>query len=186
MKKIMLLALAVVMSASVASAQLPSGGGHIGLYADPAGSECNLVPGLYITFNIYVIHTLAPEANTSEWILVKTGNWASLLAGAPIWNGLTLGDPYVSFIITYGGCKALPYLVGTLPFTPLALPAACALSMHVAASPAVASGSVEAVDCQATKRLATGGMLTLNGNSTCPCEIATEETNWSRIKALYQ
>jgi hypothetical protein len=180
MKKVLILALAIVMSASVVSAN------HIGLYSDPGYSDCNLAPVLYATNTIYVVHTLAATGNTAQFMI--THNWTAL-AGAISWgSNLTLGDPYTGITVTYVGCKNLPYLLGTLGFIPLAADPQCAVSFQVVADPAVASGSVEVVDCFATIQLATGGTLTVNGDENlCPCEIVgTEETNWSKIKALYQ
>jgi hypothetical protein len=184
MKKVLLLALAIVMSASFAFAQP---GGHIGLYSDSPGySDCNLNEAVYVTNNVYVVHTLAATGNTAQFMIQN--NWPGPLAGAINWgSNLTLGNPYTGIAVTYVGCKVLPYLLGTMGFIPLAISPPCTATMQVVADPAVSSGSVEVVDCSSVVQLASGGLLTINGNSLdCPCIVGTEETNWSKIKALYQ
>lgn len=182
MKKVLILALAIVMSASMAFAQQ----GHIGLYSDnPGWSNCNLNEALYASNYVYVVHNTAVTGNTAQFKIVNS--WVGPLAGPVSWGtNLTLGDPYVGITVTYVGCKNLPYLLGSLAFIPLAPTPACTAYLEVVADPLVVSGSVETVGCDFTVYLSTGGKLTVNGNETCPCFVGTEETNWSKIKALYQ
>jgi hypothetical protein len=186
MKKVLILAVAMVMCASLASAQ---SGGHIGVYSDSPGySDCNLVPALYAPNNVYVVHTMLPEANTATFRIQDDWASASIIRGAPVINGLTLGDLFTGITVTYGGCQALPYLIATIPYTPIAATPECFYALEVLPSPTVGSGQIEIVLCDgSTTVFATGGKLTVNGNETCPClEVATQETNWSKIKALYQ
>lgn len=183
MKKVLILALAIVMSASLAFAQ----GGHIGLYSDSPGySDCNLNEALFVSNTVYVVHTLAASGNTAQFKVVN--NWPGPIAGAISWGtNLTLGDVYTGITVTYVGCKALPYLLGTMGFIPVAATPPCTATLEVVADPAVASGSVEVVDCNNNVLLATGGLLTINGNQNdCPCIIGTEQSNWSKIKNLYK
>jgi len=185
MKKVLILALAIVMSASLAFAQY---GGQVSLYSDQAYSNCNLTEALFVSNTVYVVHDMAASGNTAQFKVVN--NWPGPIAGAISWGtNLTLGDVYTGITVTYVGCKALPYLLGTMGFIPIAATPPCTATLQVVADPAVASGSVEVVDCSSNVLLATGGLLTINGNPTdCPCvqEIATEQSNWSRIKNLYR
>lgn len=174
MKKVLILALAIVMSASLAFAQQ----GNIGLYSDAPGyTDCNLNETLYASNVIYVVHDLAVTGNTAQFKIVN--NWPGPLAGAISWgSNLTLGDAYTGITVTYVGCKALPYLLGTLSFIPLSATPPCTADLQVVADPNVVSGSVETVDCDFTVYLSTGGKLTINGNNIdCPCDVGTEETN---------
>jgi hypothetical protein len=183
MKKVLILAVAIVMCASIASAQ---SGGNIGLYSDdPGWSDCFLQEALYVNNYIYVVHNLLPEANTSQFMVEH--NWTAILGATDYVGNLNLGDPYTGVTITYVGCKPLPYLLCKLAFIPVAPTPPCTVQFDVVADPALASGQIEVVDCASAVLFATGGSLIVNGNiNDCPCEVATEETNWSKIKALYQ
>lgn len=183
MKKILILAAAIVMCASLASAQT---GGHIGVYSDSPGySDCNVVEQIYVTTTYYVVHTTAAESNTSQFMAVP--NFGPGFPGAISYLGnLNLGDLYTGVTITYVGCKVLPHLLATVQHTNSALSAPCTVLMEIVPDPALASGQIETVDCDSNPHFATGGKLTANGNETCPCVIGTETTNWSKVKALYQ
>jgi len=177
--------LIVAVAAGAASAQF---GGHIGLYSDSPGySDCNLHETLYVTNIVYVVHTLAASGNTAQFKVVN--NWPGPIQGAISWGtNLTLGDVYTGITVTYVGCKALPYLLGTLGFIPISATPPCGGSLEVVADPAVASGSVEVVDCNSNVLLATGGQMYVNTDYiSCYCGAdPTEQSNWSRIKALYR
>jgi hypothetical protein len=186
MKKVLILAVAIVMCASLVSAQT---GGRIGLYSDSPGySDCFLTAALYVPATIYVVHDLLPQANTSQFKVVH--NWtADVIPGAvDFGTNLTLGNIFTGVTVTYVGCKALPHLLATMQFTALAVPADCVVQFTVEPDPGAASGNIVVVDCGNNELIGTGGKLVVNGNADdCPCEIiGTEPTNWSKVTALYQ
>jgi hypothetical protein len=186
MKKVLILAMAIVMCAGLAFAQ---DGGHIGLYSDVGYTDCNVDDSgaLYTNVNVYVVHKDAVEGNTSEFAINRT--WPTANPGTPDFGGnLTLGTIEGGIVITYVGCKALPHLLATWPQFIFGQAPVCTQGMEVVASPLVVSGSgqIEVVDCNSTIHFATGGILTVNGDESCPCSVATQESSWSRIKALYQ
>jgi hypothetical protein len=185
MKKVLILATAILMCAGLAVAQ---DGGHIGLYADEGYTECNLDDSalLYTNATIYIVHSDAPESNTSQFRIEV--NWPTAVEGALNWNGLDLGDVNTGILVTYGGCKALPYLMGTWNWFVVGAAPECTVAFEVLGDPLSESGEVESVDCSSTKHIATGGKLTVNGNETCPCEppVSTQDKSWSQIKALYR
>jgi hypothetical protein len=190
MKKILILALAMVMSASVVYAQA---GGEIGLFGDVGYSECNLAPDApYTDYNVYIVHVLATEMNSSQFKLVTD------LAGAPLNQGtisfstnLTLGDLFAGITVTYVGCRTLPWLIATIPYfyygTPGTEPA-CTYSMHIEADPGAETGQVEGVTCGGVKEVALGSSLTFWGSQDCPCGpiVKTQDSSWSKIKSLYR
>lgn len=186
MKKVLILAMAIVMCAGLAFAQ---DGGHIGLYSDMGWTDCNLddTSALYTNVNVYIVHTDAVEGNTSEFAVNRT--WPTANAGTADFGGnLVLGALETGIVITYVGCKALPHLLATWPQFIFGQAPACTQGMEVVPSPLVQSGSgqIEVVDCNSTIHFGTGGILTVNGDDSCPCSVATQESNWSKIKALYQ
>jgi hypothetical protein len=62
----------------------------------------------------------------------------------------------------------------------------CAATLEVVADPAVASEQIEVVDCEDTTMFASGGVMRINANANCICYIGTEESSWTRLKALYR
>lgn len=188
MKKTLILALGILVSASFAFAQ---DGGHIGLYSD-AGSyaDCNVnvaAPGAYTP--IYVVHTTAAEANTSRF--AATLNWTGATnLGFQVSTGvLPLGNILTGLTVTYGQCRQLPFLIGTWNFLAGTDLGPCLDAIQIIPDPNLASGEIQVIDCQANDLVGTGGKLTVNGNpNDCPCfvEVATQPSSWSKVKALYQ
>jgi hypothetical protein len=161
-------------------------GGHIGVYADnPGFSACHLQEALYVTNSIWVVHTLIAEANTSQFMV--THDWTAIVGSVFYHGNLNLGDPYTGVTITYVGCKPLPHLLCELQFIPIAPTPPCGATFNVVPDPALPSGQIEVVDCSSNVLFATGGIMYINGNGIdCSCEPATEQSTWSRLKALYQ
>lgn len=164
---------------------LAQSGGSIGLYADnPGFSDCNLLETLYVTNQIFVVHVLLPEANTSQFMV--THNWTAIQGAVVYHSNLNLGDIYTGVTITYVGCKPLPHLLATLEWIPVAPTPPCTVYFEVVPDPVLPSGQIEVVDCSSNVLFATGAWLVVNGNETCLCFDRTEETTWSQLKALYR
>jgi len=190
MKKILILALAMVLSASLVYAQP---GGEIGLFSDVGYSDCNLAPAApYSNYNVYIVHVLATSANSSQFKITKNITGALLNQGTITFGtNLTLGDLFTGITVTYVGCKPLPYLIGTIPYFYYGTPGAdpvCTYSLLVEADPGAETGQVESVDCAGVKQVAVGGTLTFWGDPVdCPCQlVSTQESSWSKIKSLYR
>jgi hypothetical protein len=167
-------------------------GGHIGIYSDnPGFSDCNLAEAFGPPMECYVVHTLIAQANTSQFKILNT--WAAFPGsqsfGGNLFIGSTVGNSiYEGGTITYVGCKPLPHLLATLQFFfGGVFEPPCTVGLTVVPDPILPSGQIEVVDCDgSTIHFATGGLLWINGNPIdCGCEPATEETTWSRVKALY-
>lgn len=181
MKKVLLLAMAVTMVASLSFAQT---GGHIGLYSDDVSfAECNLVATPFALLNVYVVHQLT-DATGSQFKLVDGGTgltptgWTSA-------HALNIGaDPFVETAVTYdGGCPhATPILIGTLGYFHQGSAVGCS-TIQVVPAPTV--NAILGLGCDNVERDATGGTLTIDGDLSCPCAVATEETTWGQMKALY-
>jgi hypothetical protein len=188
MKKVLILSLALLVSASMAFAQ---SGGHVGLYSDsPTYADCHIVEGATTPMNVYLVHSLRLDANTAQ--LKVQNNWSSFPGavnfGTNLWINSTPGNSiYEGGTITYGGCKNLPHLLATLQFFLAGETPACTATLTVVPDPTLASGEIETVLCDETTILyCAGGFLTINGDPIdCPCGVGTEETSWSRVKALY-
>jgi len=180
MKKVLLLTVAMMLVASMAFAQ----GGHIGLYADVAGTDCfvvDAVPGLVF---VYVIHELAPGTTAAQW-RVQNNSAMSYLGFSLAPTFLMLGDPSTGAAISYGACLASPIAVGTLQYFASGVSAPCT-SLQVVPDPTAISGTIEVVDCALIKHIGTGGIAIVNSDATCHCLIdPVEETTWGRLKSFY-
>lgn len=184
MKKALLIALGIVMSASLALAQP---GGMIGLYQDAAGTDCNyedVAPGLA---TIYVVHTLVAGATASQFKVQNNGWTATFISFSATPPNLYNPNPdiFSDAAFAYTQCVQGPWLIGSMAWFAGGTGPACA-SLEVL--PANGQTDVLAADCQPSPQfiIGTGGTLTISDDGTCPCEISTEETNWSKIKGLYQ
>jgi hypothetical protein len=188
MKRVLLLSAAVLCVAALAWGQ---DGGLIAIYSDnPGFSDCNLVETQGVPNNVYVVHSNRPTANTAQFKVEN--NWGAFPGavsfGSNLWINSTPGNSiYEGGTITYGGCKNLPHLLATLQFFLAGETPACTATLTVVPDPTLASGEIETVLCDETTILyCAGGFLTINGDPIdCPCGVGTEETSWSRVKALY-
>lgn len=179
----------------IAAAVPPSAraAGAINLYADPNYSQCVLYEQVGVPNSIYIVHELAPDANTSQFMVRDT--WGVPHTGQDYGSNLHLGDAYTGVTVTYTGCRALPYLVCTLSVTPLTPSGECpgqlGYAMEVVADPHLPSGQIEVVECDGlTIGYASGGKLGVNDQTgICSCiwdPISTEATTWSKVKAMYR
>jgi hypothetical protein len=177
--------------AILASVVLAQTGGHIGIYSDnPGFSDCNLTEVVGQINAVYVAHTTTPNAWSAQ--LKIQDNWGAFPAGEHYSSNLFIPSTSSGLItdggtVVYGGCRPLPHLVVMLLWAVQAPSGPCGGTLVVVPDPAVSSGQIEAVACDGVTALtATGGILIINRAFGCPCDVATEETSWSRIKAMYR
>jgi len=190
MRTFAIVLLLISLTAGSAFAQYQYGG-VIGLYGESiCYCDCNLNEVLNATNTVYVVHTMAAQANTAQFKI--DNHWPAATVGPADWgSNLFLGDPYTGITVTYLGCQDLPYLLGTLSFVPTTPTPPCTAYLEVVADPAAASGRIEVVGCGLNVRIADGCRIVINVNpNDCPCTggdpVAAEPSNWGRIKALYQ
>ena len=186
MKKVLLLALVIVASASLASAQTGNGG-QIGLFSDMGGTNCFLVdagPGLA---PVYSVHTLSPGATASQFMVVNHGFTGSNVGESAATGMLAQGAAFTGLAVAYGG----PCIIGSaqiymINFFTSGTSAPCSW-MEVVPDPIAPTGTIEIADCQVppTKLVGTGGQLVVNPDGTCECANPVEETSWGKIKSLY-
>lgn len=182
MKKVLLLAMALTMVASLSFAQT---GGHIGLYSDsPSYADCNLLAPPFALLNVYVVHQLT-DANGSQFKLVDNGTGLTK-TGYTSAHTLVIGsDPFVETAVTYdgGGCPHVtPILIGTIGYFHQGTAVPCS-TIEVIDAPTILE--IRSLGCDGVERVATGGVLTVEGDESCPCIVGTEETTWGQMKALY-
>ena len=160
-------------------------GGRVATYSDnPGFSDCNLNEVLYSVNSVYLVHELALEGNTAQF-MVQVDWPGAVVAGVDYSSNLFLGDIYTGVAVTYVGCAPLPHLVARLDFIPMVATPACGGSIEVVADPSLSSGDIEIVDCNSSVASAVGGVLSINGTIDCPCASVITEASWSRVKSLY-
>jgi hypothetical protein len=180
MKKVLILALGVVLAASVAFAD------HVGIYSDTGGTSCTTGALAFppTVNNAYVIHKFSTGTNGSRWKINDTSGIFHASATTPYG---VLGDPYTGASVAYGNCLSGSILVYTLGFLYFGQPLTCGM-LEMVPDPLESAGTIVYSDCNFVKKLATGGKFYLQADGTCQdCnEVATEETTWGTIKALYR
>ncbi len=178
MKKVLLLALAIMMIAPYAMAD------HIGVYSDQAGTTCEFAATAIGPVTLYVVHKTTGTTG-SQFKVVNTMDWtfnAAVLGGY-----LAIGDAFTDLSLAYGGCLAGPDLaVVSLSGFSFPLPGKLCGTLEIV--PAPNKPGVISVDCTFAELVATAGILTFNNDGTCPCEQpnATEESTWGKVKSLYR
>jgi hypothetical protein len=185
MKRLLVIAFAVLVCAGSSMAQ----GGLIGLYADPAGTQCNVydIPGLV---NIYVLHLYYPHGATSAQFMVNPVDGASFtfLTDVIPYPYIAFGNSQTGITVGFPVCTPTPHLVLTIQYFAQGLSPICS-SYRVFPDPAaIPPGQVWITDCTPsyTQIPATGGLIYVNPNAECTCTVPVKATTWGGLKALYR
>jgi len=181
MKKVLLLTVIMVFSASMASAQL----GQLGVYADPMGTDCNIVDDAAGLLKIWVVHTLGNQIAGSEF-------WApapSCMVGASYLSdgdqaGAAVGDTQTGLSIGSGTSSDSPVAAVSMSFFAAGLSDPCC---QYPILPHPITGVITFNDCVPNDLPGQAGPpATLNGDDTvCPCAVPTEESTWGAVKSLF-
>ena len=158
----------------------------VGLYADPAGVECNIIddtPGL---LRIHVVHK-SPQGSwaaqfSAPMPACMTG--ATFISDTAVWE--VIGSSQTGVSMGYGSCQTGSINFLTIDYFAQGTSDPCCL-YPVLPDPRVPSGEIEVVDCNGQLAYAQGEVSTVNGDSSCPCgyPVPVEKTTWGKVKALY-
>jgi hypothetical protein len=180
MKRVVLLAIATLFAASMAFAAT---NGSIGIFADPAGTNCNL-PGTPGIAYYYFVHVNAIGATASEWAAPAPSCMTAVrLADLGVF-AINLGTTSGGITIGYGTCKTGTFHIMTALYQVVMAPTPCCRWL-VVADPNLPSGKIEIPDCAFLMAYGTGGQGIVNMTVNCPCNVPTQETTWGQVKALY-
>jgi hypothetical protein len=161
----------------------PSTGGSIGIYADVAGTECNLSDATVGMTTYHVVH-LADFGMTAcaYWAPKPSCFTAMYLSDTNVFP-VTIGNSQAGVSIGYGSCRPGPIHVQSIVFFTQGTTPQCCL-YPVLGIPS--SGNVEAVDCANHLITAYGVTSVINPNGACTCgSVKVEESTWGRVKSLY-
>jgi len=173
MKRTLLIGVCMVFCASMAFAQ----NGSIAVFSDIDGADCNFADAGGLV-QVYIWHANSPGATASEWMLEVPG-WTHL-GDLPDFE-LVIGKSTTGASISYEACLLGNFKLMTVNFLGSAAPA-CELIRIVAAP---SKPGVRAVDCEENSLLIPGGEGRINPDGTCTCAVPVKETNWGKIKSLY-
>lgn len=187
MRKILTIALALTMCASVSMAD------NIGLYSDAAGTNCALNPANFSLATVYVVHTLNSGAKATKF---KVNNALGLTpTGNSVTTGyLSIGTFEAGIEITWPTCTVGNHVLGTMGFFKQLEVMDCTRTAEVVPhATSEVPGFVITVDCSepfGTIETATGGRLFGGSDSAacggCNAPLAASEKTWGSIKALYR
>lgn len=200
MKKVLLLALGILFSASLVFGQA----GYIGLFSDLNRTTCNMsITSAGGTKRVYVYHLLAAGTTASMFGIKTTGLTGDVdnecdMTGIAYYISLYIGDPFYAapydndnagIAFAYGSCNTtgLIYLMRiTFVCAGIDVPPPCS-SLEAVAAPDAPSGTIEVVDCADTKLIGNGSRLSINPDGTCPCGeiVPVQDSSWGKIKSLY-
>ncbi len=205
MKRSLLLALEIVLGASVAFGQT----GYIGLFSDIAHTSDHLtIDQTGGMKRIYIYHLMA-AGTTASMFAIKTqgilgGEGGCALTGITYQFTLVMGDPFfeppydndnAGVAFAYGSCitTGAIYLARiNLTCAERPAPYPCAM-FTVVPAPDAPTGTIEVVGCADNKLVSNGTMLGVNAVLVCvECHCywvcpttSTKESTWGKVKALY-
>jgi hypothetical protein len=171
-----LLIAALCLAASVTSVTAATG--FVGLYADAAGTDCNIldVPGLV---SFYVVHTGTDGATGVEFSAPLpsgfTGAGGTFLADE-VQFPVYIGDSQTGLSVAYGSCLTGPIHVATiLAFSPSGTTPSCT---QYPVLPHPARGVINVPNCDSPVGEAPGDGLiaTINADAGCVCGESTSTT----------
>lgn len=169
MKKVLLLTAAALMIASVAMAD------NVGVYSDGTGSSCIVAPGFQST--TAVVHKYSQGTTLSRWKATAPAG-SSVFSFTPTLGFNAIGTWNTDISVAYGQCMAGSFAVGT--FAAIWNPGVIDLG------PADLQTSVLSVDCLFAEGPATGSDAYVGGTPPGACDVATEQSTWGGVKALYR
>jgi hypothetical protein len=187
MKKGLLLFAIILLSASVASAQLP--GGAVGVYSDNAGTSCNFLSNAPGLVSFYYYHLSSPGATAIEFQADLTGfNYSSFLGDI---SPFTLKqNPFHSGTsIAYGACLSNNIYLGAANYLGAGTTPTCQkifVTVHPVPSTPGATTPLM-VNCSDALIQVSGSYGIFNNDGSCLCtgSVPVNESSWGQIKSLY-
>jgi len=170
MKKVLLLMVAVLMISSVAMAD------HIGVYTDNTGASCNF-GNIAGNFNpsATVIHKFTTGATGSRFKVTFPAGTAFFGFNTPY---VPVGALNSDLSLGYGQCLSGSIVLGTIN------------AIYQNGTGQVEKADLQAIilytNCLFAELPATGGLFYIGATNPNCGEVATEQSTWGSVKALYR
>lgn len=169
----------------LSSQNASAGVGHVRLYADQNGTECDFQePAPPAPYSIYIVHSLQPgDGAINIWFSVPIpSSWQFLSFTTPY---SYLGPISSDLIVGYGTCLTTSTVIGSAQFMVVSTTPPCS-PLYVL--PPLGRPNVAAMDCAFAGPFDTygvGGVVNPDQGCCCDC-ISTEQSTWGSVKALYR
>jgi hypothetical protein len=181
MKKILL---AFGFSMAVAGAALAQAGA-IGIFKDPAGTNCYLDDKSAGVTAYYVVHVATGGATGCQYSAPKPSCMTATFLSDTNAFPVTVGGSQGGISAGYGACRTGPILIQTISYFTQGLTPACC-RYYVLPHPSGTTGKIEVADCSFTTIEGSSIRAVINATSVCPCgEPSAEESTWGQVKTLY-
>ena len=171
MKKVLLLTVAALMLSTAAFAD------YINVYVDAAGENCNLAPGFTQTATL-VYKGWTPGGSTGARFKVVGPVGSSIFSLTTPY--VTIGNVASDLSIAFGGCVPGTFSMGTLT---------AIWGVGTGGGVVASDGypNIIMTDCNFGEYPAQGGTFCV-GQASCGCTepVATEQSTWGQVKALYR
>lgn len=177
--KVLWLVVAGILGATGVLAQ----GGSIGLFANGSATECgvDVTPSFILTVHLVHVNASVPVCGAIFRVVEPGCFGGTFLSIQGPFPETFMGTGAGGWIANYFGCGQTPIYFGTITyFTGPGASACCYFTLQ----PDLIYGLVT-WDASFQTLPATGGTLILNPNSSCMCDVPSNETTWGRVKALY-
>jgi hypothetical protein len=187
MKKILILALAVIFYAVPSFAQ----GGLIGVYLDTWGEICDIDDcdlGTTTILEVQIVHKLAPCATASQFMVVTSSGFTGTYLGEEVPDPFGgFGNSRYGIAIAYGDQYSSPIHILIIRYLIYGTSAPNSY-IEVVADPDESRGIIM-TDCNNPPLVhpALGGRAYVNGDGTFSCTTTPiQDASWGQIKALYR
>jgi hypothetical protein len=157
---------------------------YIGIYADAAGLDCEIAdPGGSVFKTFHIVHTTSVQpAVGSAWRLEWDPGMSMVYVGDDSSPYFKVGNALDGASINYAPCATGTLKIDTVTMLSYGTSTPCS---HLSLGPHPTQGRV-VIYCNFISIPFVVGNGIVNGDQTCPCTLATEETTWSKVKALYR
>jgi hypothetical protein len=189
MRRILLIILALLCSASLVLAQAP--GGAVGIYSDVGGQNCNFDESGFLV-QVHCFHLDSPGATAIEFKLdiSSTVGWTYVAESSPF---LSVGQLDTGIAYAYGNCfSGTVYLGNTFYSVTNSTPACTHIQVVSHPNPSVPGTNILMTDCTTPPfqvyLVVDGGFGVVNSNVSCTCagSVPTGVATWGQIKSLYK
>ncbi len=157
---------------------------EIGLFVDSNYEECTLVDSGTGLVSVYVVHSPSNGSTASQFMLEAGSGVSMTYMGETSPYSVIIGDTQSGISIGYGSCKYTDILVSTVSYYSAGGSSQCS-AIKIAVDPSAPSGTIEAINCSFSRLEAIGSRLVINSDGSCACGPSSENTNWGKIKDIY-
>jgi hypothetical protein len=181
MKRVVLIAVALMLAATVASYAQQ---GSIMVFTNTNANSCDFIDlGDLSVVRVYIYHMYTAGSGASQWMLEVPADWEFI--GDTKYYTLVIGTSTEGCAVSYGGCASGDLLLIRASFfgSPLIDGTPACTYISIVAAPG--QPGVRSVDCVDNSYVIPGGQGIVNSDGTCDCDVPVSESTWGAIKAQY-